>query len=112
MDLRSARRKPAKVSEIQQAQHFEQLPNVGPATADDLRRLGLRAPLDLLGRDPLALYRQLEVLTGGRQDPCVLDVFIALTRFAAGDPPHPWFHYSAERKALYGDARHDPLEAS
>lgn len=86
-------------------QRFEDLPNVGRATADDLRLLGLQQTRDLLGRDPLRMYRELEQLTGSRQDPCVLDVFIALTRLAAGDPPHPWWHYTAERKARYGDAR-------
>ncbi len=98
----------AKATHIAQAARFEDLPNVGPATALDLRRLGLAQPADLAGRDPWQLYRQLEGLTGTRQDPCVLDVFIALTRFAAGDPALPWFHYTAERKALYGDGRDPP----
>lgn len=86
-------------------QRFEDLPNVGRATADDLRLLGLQHTRDLAGRDPLQLYRELEQLTGTRQDPCVLDVFIALTRLLDGDPPHPWWHYTAERKSRYGDGR-------
>lgn len=85
------------------ALRFEDLLNVGPATAADLRLLGLVRPADLLGQDPLALYRRLEMLTGARQDPCVLDVFIALTRLAAGDPPAPWWQYTAERKQRYGE---------
>lgn len=93
-----------KVAEFAQATRFEQLPNVGPATAGDLRLLGLNHPRDLQGRDPMQLYRDLERLTGSRQDPCVLDVFIGLTRQAAGDPLQPWWHYTAERKALYGNA--------
>lgn len=93
-----------KVTKFAQAMRFEQLPNVGPATAEDLRRLGLSHPCDLQGRDPMQLYRDLERLTGSRQDPCVLDVFIALTRQAGGDPLLPWWHYTAERKALYGNA--------
>lgn len=87
----------------QPAMRFEDLPNVGPATAADLRLLGLVHPADLEGQDPLALYRRLEALTGTRQDPCVLDVFIALTRLAAGDPPRPWWHYTAGRKQRYGE---------
>jgi hypothetical protein len=85
------------------AERLEDLPNVAGETAGDLRLLGVQHPLDLYGRDPLALYRQLEALTGARQDPCVLDVFIALTRLAAGDPPRPWWHYTAERKQRYGE---------
>jgi len=87
---------------------FEDLPNVGPAVAGDLRLLGLKETRDLLGRDPLHMYHELERLTQARQDPCVLDVFIALTRLAAGDPPHPWWHYTAQRKALYGNGQQAP----
>jgi hypothetical protein len=38
-------------------------------------------------------------ITGKRQDPCVLDVFIATVRFIEGAPARPWWHYTAERKA-------------
>lgn len=92
-----------KAQRLQDAARFEDLPNVGPATAGDLRLLGLRQPADLRGQDPWALYRTLELLTGSRQDPCVLDVFIALTRFAEGEAARDWWHYTAERKARYGD---------
>ena len=39
-----------------------------------------------------------------RHDPCVLDVFMSITRFMDGDPPRPWWDYTAERKALLGIA--------
>ena len=78
------------------------LPNVGAATAGDLRQLGIQTPADLLGKDPLAMYQTLCVLSGVRQDPCVLDVFISLTRFAAGEPARVWWAYTEERKQLYG----------
>jgi hypothetical protein len=74
------------------------LPNVGPAMARDLQHLGIRAPADLRGEDPYVLYERLCQLTGQRQDPCVLDVFISLTRFMAGDPAQPWWAYTEERK--------------
>lgn len=74
------------------------LPNVGPAMARDLQSLGLRDPADLRGEDPYVLYESLCQLTGQRQDPCVLDVFISLTRFMAGDPARPWWAYTEERK--------------
>ena len=36
-----------------------QLPNIGPATAADLRLLGIRSPAQLVGRDPYAMYDSL-----------------------------------------------------
>ena len=52
----------------------------------------------------MQLFRELEHRSGSRQDPCVLDVLIGLTRQAGGDPLQPWWNYTAERKALYGNA--------
>lgn len=80
---------------------LEQLPNIGPATAGDLRLLGIRKPQDLVDRDPYALYRTLCRKTGRRQDPCVLDTFIAAVRFMEGAPERPWWAYTAERKRRY-----------
>lgn len=77
---------------------FEDLPNVGPAIARDLRALGLRAPHELRGRDPYALYEALNRRTGQRHDPCVLDTFIAAVRFADGGPARPWWTFTSERK--------------
>lgn len=69
---------------------LEQLPNVGPAVAGGLRSLGIRHPAELAGRDAFALYRTLERHTGRRQDPCVLDTFMAIVDFMNGAPPRPW----------------------
>lgn len=74
------------------------LPNVGPATAGDLRLLGILKPDQLLGRDAYVLYQQLCDLTQMRHDPCVLDVFLSLVDFANGAPPRAWWHYTAQRK--------------
>jgi len=76
------------------------LPNIGPALADDLRLIGIERPLDLVGRSPVELYHALSSITGTRQDPCVLDVFISITRFMEGEEPRPWWHYSTERKKM------------
>ena len=40
--------------------------------------------------------------TGQRQDPCVLDTFMAATDFMRGAPAAPWWHYTPQRKALFG----------
>ena len=80
----------------------EQLPNIGPALAADLRRLGIHHPDELRSRDAFQLYRSLCQATGKRQDPCVLDTFMAATDFMRGAAPSPWWHYTARRKQLYG----------
>jgi len=77
---------------------LEDLPNVGKAIAADLRRIGIRTPGALAGRDPYALYDALNRATGVRHDPCVLDTFIAVVRFVDGAPAWPWWHYTAARK--------------
>ncbi|MDD5334601.1 MAG: helix-hairpin-helix domain-containing protein [Rhodoferax sp.] len=74
------------------------LPNVGPAIAEDLRLLGIHQPSQLLGQDPIQMYRRLCEKTGLRQDPCVLDVFVSVTRFMAGEEARPWWAYTRERK--------------
>jgi len=83
-------------------QALEQLPNIGPALAADLRRLGIRQPGELRSRDPFQLYQALCQATGKRQDPCVLDTFMAATDFMRGAAPSPWWHYTAQRKQVYG----------
>lgn len=88
----TARRAPRTVARL------EDLPNVGPATAGDLRSLGITRPAQLVGRDPYALYDQLCAHTGVRQDPCVYDVFISVVRYMEGAPAWPWWHYTPERK--------------
>jgi Pathogenicity locus len=77
---------------------LEDLPNVGKAIAADLRALGIRRPSQLKRKDPYALYDRLNRVTGLRQDPCLLDTFIAVTRFVDGGPAKPWWAFTAERK--------------
>jgi len=77
---------------------LEDLPNVGPATAGDLRLLGITAPTDLIGRDPYKMYERLCARTGERHDPCVIDVFLSCVRYMEGAPAKPWWAYTAERK--------------
>ncbi|MBD8526413.1 helix-hairpin-helix domain-containing protein [Pseudomarimonas arenosa] len=74
------------------------MPNVGPATIGDFELLGIRAPSDLVGEDPYALYKQLQRLQGQHLDPCVCDVLIASVRFMEGAEPQPWWHYTVRAK--------------
>ena len=84
---------------------LEQLPNVGPAMAADLRLLHIDTPQGLKGRDGLQLYRALCQATGQRQDPCVLDTLLAVVDFMNGAPPAPWWAYTKQRKAMVGQLR-------
>ncbi len=77
---------------------FEQIPNVGPRIAADFRKLSLEHPHGLAGSDPYELYNRLNTLTGVRQDPCVLDTFIAAVRYMEGAPKRSWWYYTPERK--------------
>ena len=79
---------------------LEDLPNVGPAIARDLRRVGVRKPEGLRGRSPLRLYGNLNRATGSRHDPCVLDTFMAAVDFVNGAPERPWWKYTSKRKSL------------
>ena len=90
------RKKPAKG--VREIAHLEDIPNIGPSFAADLRQLGITAPGELPGRDPYAMYDDLNRITGERHDPCLLDTFIAAVRFMAGEPKKPWWKYTAERK--------------
>jgi hypothetical protein len=74
------------------------LPNIGPASARDLQLLGIQTPSQLVDRNPFEMYETLCDKTATRHDPCVIDVFMSVTRFMAGDYPRPWWDYTAERK--------------
>ena len=79
------------------------LPNIGKAGAADLMLLGIHQPEDLKDRDPYQMYQQLCDITAKRHDPCVIDVFISITRFMQGDAPNVWWAYTAERKTRWTD---------
>ena len=74
------------------------LPNIGKSIAADLRLLGINTPSQLVGQCPFDLYARLCAQTATRHDPCVIDVFMSVTRFMAGDAPQPWWTYTAQRK--------------
>ena len=94
--------RPLKARHADECELLEQLPNIGPALAADLRLLGVKHPRDLAALDAFQLYRSLCAVTGRRQDPCVLDTFLAATDFMRGGQPRPWWTYTAGRKAVYG----------
>lgn len=100
--MHALRIKAPKARRSEDCHELEQLPNVGPSLAADLRLIGVRTPRELKGRDAFVLYQQLAAATGTRQDPCVLDTFMAAVDFMNGAAAAPWWAYTAQRKALYG----------
>ncbi len=100
--MHALRIKAPKARRPEDCHELEQLPNVGPSLAADLRLIGVRTPRELKGRDAFVLYQQLAAATGTRQDPCVLDTFMAAVDFMNGAAAAPWWAYTAQRKALYG----------
>ena len=90
-------------------ERLEDLPNIGPAIAAKLRAIDIDIPSDLVGRDPYEIFDELNARTDTPHDPCLLDVFIAVTRFLSGEPAKPWWSYTAERKARRPrSAGHEP----
>ena len=89
---------PAKVNRSRLGK-LTDLPNIGPACAKDLRRLGIDSPGQLKGRSGYALYDRLCEITGVRHDPCMLDTFLSVTHFMDGGKARPWWDFTQERKS-------------
>ena len=68
---------------------LEVIPGIGPSMAEDLNDLGIFALTDLEGKDPSAMYDELNRLRGVRNDPCVLYVFRCAVYFAETKDPDP-----------------------
>lgn len=92
-----------KAKSFREVEKFQDIPNIGPAMARDFNLLGLRKPTDLINKDPFTLYKKLCKVSGSRQDPCVLDTYIAAVDFMNGAPARPWFFYTKNRKKDYPD---------
>lgn len=92
-----------KAASAAECERFEQIPNIGKAMAEDFRQLGFVHPRELAGQDPLALYQRMCRLSGQRQDPCVLDTYMAAVEFMEGGPAKAWWAFTAERKRRFPD---------
>ncbi len=78
--------------------NLEDLPNIGPAMTRDLRLLGIQRTQQLIGKNAYQMHRQLCELYNKKQDPCVIDVFLAVVHFMEGGNSAPWYHFTEERK--------------
>ena len=74
-----------------------QLANVGPATREDFRMLGINTVAELAKCDPDELYDRLCVTTGIRHDPCCRDVFAATIHQAKTGEATKWWEWSRSR---------------
>jgi hypothetical protein len=83
----------------QRTKQLQTIPNIGPAMAQDLLRLGVTRPEDLVGRDAVEMYEDLCRLDGRRHDPCVEDTFASAVFFANTGERRPWWSFTPERKA-------------
>jgi Pathogenicity locus len=91
----------AKATHAREVRVFTDIPNIGKAMADDFRLLGFTKPGELAGEDPFVLYQRLCVRTRTRQDPCVLDTFLAVVDFMNGGDAKPWWAFTDDRKKRF-----------
>ncbi len=82
---------------------FQDLVSVGPSIEKDFQMMGIRSVAQLAKQNPKRMYDKLCKLTGERQDPCVLDTFVAAVA-QAKNPRLPaaqcqWWYWSRKRKA-------------
>jgi hypothetical protein len=87
-----------KARDASEAATLEQIPNIGRSIAQDLREIGIQTPDALRSENAQTVYEALCMKRGVRQDPCVLDTFMAAIDFMNGAPPTPWWHYTPLRK--------------
>lgn len=92
-----------KATRVRDVRRFTDIPNVGPAMERDFRALGFTTPGQLAGQDAHALYRRLCDLSGIRQDPCVLDTYLAVCAFMDGGEVQPWWAFTTLRKERWPD---------
>ena len=69
--------------------------------AENFGLLGIRKPTELANKHPLKLYQKMCQVSGIRQDPCVLDTYLAVIDFMNGAPARPWYFYTKNRKKDY-----------
>lgn len=90
-----------KAKSAHEVKKFQDIPNIGPAMARNFLLLGLKEPEELKNKNPLSLYKEMCNVSGVRQDPCVLDTYIAAINFMKGGPSQPWWSYTKKRKQEY-----------
>jgi Pathogenicity locus len=91
----------AKATNATEVKKFTDIPNVGKAMERDFLLLGLKTPANLKNQDPYKLYQKMCKVSGVRQDPCVLDTYLAVIDFMNGAALRPWWSYTTDRKIQF-----------
>jgi hypothetical protein len=88
------------------ADELQTIPGVGPATAGDLRLLGIRRVCDLQNEDPEDLYGMLCRKVGKPVDRCMLYVFRCAVYYASTARHEPeklkWWNWMDRKPARRG----------
>ena len=91
---------------MRMADELQTIPGVGPATADDLRLIGIRRVRDLQGKNPEKLYAKLCKRTGRQIDRCALYVFRCAVYFASRKKHDPaklkWWNWKDRQPTTSG----------
>lgn len=82
---------------------LEDLPNIGPSIAADLRGIGILQPAQLAMRDPLAVYLALGPRMEHRHDPCVLYTLMAARHFLDTGEVVRWWTFTGAGKRLLAE---------
>lgn len=90
-----------KAKSYREVKKFSDIPNIGSAMIRDFQKLGIKVPNDLKSKDPFTLYKKMCNVSNARQDPCVLDTYMAAVDFMNGAPARPWWYYTKLRKSHY-----------
>lgn len=89
-----------KAKSPSQAKKLTDIPNVGPATAKDFNLIGIMKPEELVGQDPIKLFKKLCKVSGVDHDPCTADVFMSAVSFMEGEGARSWWEFTEERKKI------------
>lgn len=89
-----------KNPDVKNISELIELPNIGKAIAAMLYMIQINKPTDLIGKEPLQLYRQLCDKSDKRIDPCVLDVFISAVHFMESGEAVSWWKFTEQRKQM------------
>jgi DNA transformation protein len=87
-----------KAHASKQISRLENLPNIGSSIANDLRAIGIKSPVELRKREPLAVFNDLKDTMGRRHDPCVFYTLLSVKHFFDTSESLPWWRFTAQGK--------------